>query len=268
MNAVEPGERPLVSAVVVNLNQRDLLRACLASLDTALRRLSDAHEVVVVDNGSVDGSADMVGSEFPHAKLVALEHNTGFAGGISSGIRSSTGEWILCVNNDATVAPDAIIELLRVGESGGARVGSVAALMVFADRPDVINSAGIEIDRLGVASDRLLGEPVDASESEPVEVFGTSAGAALYRRAMLEEVPFDESFFAYYEDVDVAWRARMFGLALPVRAESGREAPPFGNGAPRIAAEVLLVWAQSDPRARQERDGLAASPQRVAHALV
>jgi GT2 family glycosyltransferase len=83
--------------------------------------------------------------------------------------------------------------------------------MVFADQPGIINSAGIVVDKLGVASDRLLGEPVDASETTPVEVFGASAGAALYRRAMLEEVPFDESFFAYFEDVDVAWRARMRG---------------------------------------------------------
>jgi GT2 family glycosyltransferase len=200
-----------VSAVVVNFKQQCLLRSCLDSLRNALRPLGDDHEVVVVDNGSADGSVEMVRGEFPEVRLIELTENTGFAGGVSAGIRSAIGDWILCVNNDATVAADAVMELLRVAESGGGDIGSVAAQMVFADRPDVINSAGIEIDRLGVASDRLLGQPMSASEGEPVEVFGTSAGAALYRRAMLEEVPFDETFFAYYEDVDVAWRARMRG---------------------------------------------------------
>lgn len=200
-----------VSAVVVNFQQRNLLRVCLDSLRDALRPLGDAYEIVVVDNGSADGSVEMVRGEFPAVRLIVLTENIGFAGGVSAGIRNATGDWILCVNNDATVAPDAVMELLHVAESGGGDIGSVAAQMVFADRPDVINSAGIEIDRLGVASDRLLSQPVSASEGAPVEVFGTSAGAALYRRAMLEEVPFDETFFAYYEDVDVAWRARMRG---------------------------------------------------------
>jgi GT2 family glycosyltransferase len=202
---------PLVSAVVVNFDQRELLRACLASVREALRVVGDREELIVVDNGSRDGSVAMIGAEFPEARVLEMGENLGFAGGVSAGIRAASGEWILCVNNDATVEADAVIELLRVADAGGERVGSVAALMVFADRPDVVNSAGIEIDRLGVASDRLLGEPVEASESEPVEVFGTSAGAALYRRAMLDEVPFEETFFAYYEDVDVAWRARMRG---------------------------------------------------------
>jgi GT2 family glycosyltransferase len=101
--------------------------------------------------------------------------------------------------------------LLEVAHTAAGDVGAVAALMVFSEMPDVVNSAGIEVDRLGVATDRLLGQPTASSEADPVEVFGVSAGAALYRRAMLDEVPFDPSFFAYLEDVDVAWRARMRG---------------------------------------------------------
>ena len=200
-----------VSAVVVNYGERELLRACLESLAVALRVVDGGHEIVVVDNGSTDGSADLVLEAFPDVRLVALDHNAGFAGGMSIGVGHAKGEWIFAVNNDATVAPGALAELLRVADSSGDDIGSVAAELVFADRPDVINSAGIVIDRLGVASDRLLGEPVAASESEPTEVFGTSAGAGLYRRKMLEDVPFEGTFFAYYEDVDVAWRARMRG---------------------------------------------------------
>lgn len=200
-----------VSAVVVNYQQRDLLRSCLESLREALRMIGGGQEIIVVDNGSSDGSGEMVRTEFPEARLIELPENAGFAGGVSVGIQHAKGDWILCVNNDATVAPDSIEQLLRAAESGGDEIGSVAAQMVFADRPGVINSAGIVVDRLGVASDRLLGEPVGASEQMPVDVFGTSAGAGLYRRTMLEEVPFDKTFFAYLEDVDVAWRARMRG---------------------------------------------------------
>jgi GT2 family glycosyltransferase len=84
--------------------------------------------------------------------------------------------------------------------------------MRFADRPGVINSAGIEIDRLGVVYDRLLGAPAGSGGTQITEVFGASAGAALYRKEMLDEIEgFDGSFFVFLEDADVAWRARMAG---------------------------------------------------------
>lgn len=200
-----------ISAVVVNYQRCDLLRSCLESLREALRIVEGGKEIVVVDNGSTDGSGEMMRTEFPEARLIELRENAGFAGGVSVGIQHAKGDWILCVNNDATLARDAIEQLLQAAESCGDEIGSVAAQMVFADQPGIINSAGIVVDRLGVASDRLLGEPLSSSEQEPVEVFGTSAGAGLYRRTMLEEVPFDKTFFAYLEDVDVAWRARMRG---------------------------------------------------------
>jgi len=205
--------RPFVrlSAIVVNFRRPELLRECLRSLATALERVEGATELVVVDNGSADGSNDLVRAEFPGATLVALERNRGFGGGVNAGLERSSGEFVLLLNNDATVEPEAIAELLGVAETA-ADVGSVAAQMRFADRPETINSAGIGIDRLGVAYHRLLGAPTSASEREPVEVFGASGGAALWRRSALESVGcFYEPFFVYLEDVDVAWRARMRG---------------------------------------------------------
>jgi len=200
-----------VSAVVVNYGQRDLLHACLQSLAEAFERAGEPHETIVVDNASQDDSVEMIRREHPTVRLVELSTNSGFAGGVAEGIRAARGEWVFCLNNDATVESGGVAELLRVADGAAADVGSIAALMVFADRPDIINSAGIEVDRLGVAWDRHLGEPVVQSETTVTEVFGASAGAALYRRSMLEQVPFEESFFAYLEDVDVAWRARMRG---------------------------------------------------------
>lgn len=101
--------------------------------------------------------------------------------------------------------------MLSAGEEGE-DIGSVAAQVRFAERVDMINSAGIEVDELGIAYERLLGEPAAASEADVVDVFGASGGAGLFRRAKLDAVDeFDESFFAYLEDADLAWRARMQG---------------------------------------------------------
>ncbi len=201
----------LLTAIVVNYRQPELLCACLRSLERALERVAGASELVVVENGSGDGSADLVRREFPAATLVELAENRGFGGGVNAGLERSSGEFVALLNNDATVEPDALAELVRVAESDPG-AGSVAAQMRFADRPGTINSAGIGIDRLGIVYDRLLGAPVEASEPEPVAVFGASGGAALWRRSALESVGrFDESFFVFLEDADVAWRARMRG---------------------------------------------------------
>lgn len=201
---------PLV-AVIVNYEKRELLRACLHSLGHAAARAGIAHEVVVVDNGSGDGSVEMVKALFPEVRVLALPTNRGFPAGVNAGLAATRSEWVLLLNNDTTLSEDALHHLL--GVTNDPSVGAVAAQMRFADREGVINSAGIDVDVLGVAFDRLLGAPTGPSIGEPpYEVFGASAGAALYRRRALEEVGgFDASYFVFLEDVDLAWRARMAG---------------------------------------------------------
>jgi GT2 family glycosyltransferase/glycosyltransferase involved in cell wall biosynthesis len=202
---------PRVSAIVVNYRQPEITRRCLEALREDLTRLGEPWEIVVVDNGSGDAPFDGWAEAAPEAQVIALPDNLGFAGGAVAGIRRSSGEWIALINNDVLVERGAIGAMLAAGESAN-DVGSVAAQMRFAHDPGVINSAGIAVDRLGVTRDRLLGEPVSASEEEPVDVFGASGGAALHRRRMLEEVGgIDPSFFFGLEDADLAWRARMAG---------------------------------------------------------
>jgi GT2 family glycosyltransferase len=204
------GDGPVVSAIVVNHRRPELLARCLSSLAVSLEAAGEG-ELIVVDNASRDGSSEMVRERFPAARLIELPDNLGFAGAVTRGLDVARGGWVLLLNNDAVIEAGGVRELLRVGESAP-EVGSVAALMCFADAPEVINSAGIGVDRLGVAYDRRLGEPIGASETEPVEVFGASGGAALYRREMLDRLGgFDTSFFFALEDVDLAWRARMAG---------------------------------------------------------
>ena len=202
---------PRLSAIVVNYRRPEMTCACLAALREALAAVAEPTEIVVVDNGSGDGSADAVRAEFPDVEVVELPENLGFPSGASEGIRRSRGGWVMLVNNDVIVEPDAPGRLLA---AAGSRddVGSVAAQMRFADDAGTINSAGIGVDRLGIAFDRLLGAPPEASESEPVEVFGACGGAALHRRAMLDDVGgMDETYFFALDDADLSWRAQMRG---------------------------------------------------------
>lgn len=204
----------IVSAVVLTYERQDLLPACLHSLEVALARLDAETEIVVVDNASpANRATTVVAGLCPQARIVTLTSNRGYAGGVVAGLEAARGEWVLTIGDDATIEPDAVIAMLTAGQSSG-DVGSVAAKMLFADRSagDVVNSAGLEIDRLGVAVDRLIGVTDADTESQTTEVFGTSGGAALYRRGMLDAIGgFDASFGLYLEDADVAWRARMAG---------------------------------------------------------
>ena len=200
-----------LSAIVVSYQRRDLLAACLESLERALEACGGDAEVIVVDNASGDGVRDLVAERFPGVRLIALPDNMGFPAAVNAGVAQARGDWILVLNNDTELADDSIAELVRAGESLQG-VGAVSPQIRFAGSGSAINSAGIEIDALGVASDRLLGLPPSASEEGPTEIFGASGGAALYRRAMFDDVGgMDESFFLYLEDVDLAWRARMRG---------------------------------------------------------
>jgi GT2 family glycosyltransferase len=211
MSAAPAAEATAVSAIVVNHRRPGLTIECLASLEAALERLGEPAELIAVDNGSGDGSAERIGERFPEARVIALGENLGFAGAVNAGVGESSGEWVLLLNNDTTIEAQAVVRLLAAGR-GSDDVGSVAAQMRFAAAPRVVNSAGIGVDRLGVAYDRGLGDPVAEGTGDPVEVFGASGGAALMRRAMLDELGgLDDSFFFALEDVDLAWRARMAG---------------------------------------------------------
>ena len=210
MTSLNPA-RPLLSVVVVTYRRRDLLSECLTSVRRALTEISGGVELILVDNGSSDGTAAFVRERFAEAHVIEISENQGFTPAVCLGIERARGDWIALLNDDVTVEPQALAILLEVGQSAP-DIGSVAAQMRFSSRPQIINSVGIEVDSLGVASDRLLGCPITASETAPVDVFGASGGAAVYRRQTLESIGgFDGSFFAYLEDVDVAWRARMRG---------------------------------------------------------
>lgn len=198
--------RPLISIVIVNFNGRRYLESCLSSLE---KQSYEPREIIVVDNGSSDGSAGYVRSRFPDTILVENETNCGFAAGSNAGIRRARGEFILTLNND-TIADADLLQNLVPPMIADSRTGMCAPKMLFPDGR--INSTGLCISRSGAAWDRGIFETDAGQYEEETEVFGPCAGAALYRRAMLDEIGiFDEDFFLYMEDVDLAFRARQAG---------------------------------------------------------
>jgi GT2 family glycosyltransferase len=197
-----------------------------------------------VDNGSQDGTAEFVRGTFPDVRLIRLEANAGFAAANNVGIAASAGEFVATLNNDTVPEPDWLAALVDAA-AGDARAGAVSSKMLFAGRPELIDSAGVEADIAGHAWDAGAGmRDPGPGERAVREVFGACAGAALYRRAALEAVtaaqgpergPFDEDFFAYAEDVDLSWRLRWLGYrclyapaarVLHVRSATAPEASP------------------------------------------
>lgn len=200
------------SIVVVNLNGERLLPALFASLATQTVRDFD---LVVVDNGSRDGSLRLLeqttpGLPFP-VRVIRNAANAGFGSASNQGLRATRAEWIAMLNNDARPEPAWLEQLLDVAHRSP-RLGMVGSKLLRAHRPGEIDSAGIAVDWTGIAWDWRGGEADTPGESDAVEIFGPCGGAALYARAMLDEVgAFDDDFFAYLEDVDLAWRARLAG---------------------------------------------------------
>jgi GT2 family glycosyltransferase len=227
---------PALSVVITTHSRSDLLGDCLESVRRAGETLGEPLETLVVDDGGQAGLTEIVGERSPDAVLLVTDGNLGFAGAAAHGMRQARAEWIALLNDDVTVEPDALVWMLQAARSAP-DVGSVAAQMRFADRPAIINSAGIEVDTLAISSDRLVGARAEASEDGPTDVFGASAGAALYRRAMLDDTGgLDVGFFAYLDDIDLAWRARMCGwrcLYAPRAVVYHRHSATFGHGSPR-----------------------------------
>lgn len=198
----------IVSVVIVNWDGAHLLPGCL---DALLAQTRPPEEIVVVDNGSRDGSRGLLGARYPGVRLLPLATNVGFAAGNNHGIAAGRGDLVVTLNNDAIPDPGWLAALCAPLEAD-ARLGSVASTMLFAHAPGRIASAGLTIARNGLALEDLLGARWTGRHTRPRPIFGPSAGAAAYRRAMLEEIGgFDDRFFMYLEDADLAWRARLRG---------------------------------------------------------
>ncbi len=199
--------RPTVSVVIPTWNRQDLVRDCLASL---AEQTCVPDEIVVVDDGSTDGTADIVAAEFPAVHLVALPENGGFARAVNAGLRAATGDWIFLLNNDMTLDPACIVRMLECAETTGADM--IAPLVLWRDDPATIYSAGDLIAQGGRPVACGFRAPREGF-TMPDEIFGVSGGAGMFRRDVFDRVGLlDESFGAYFEDADLCFRARLAGF--------------------------------------------------------
>jgi GT2 family glycosyltransferase len=199
--------KPAFSVVIPNWNGLAHLGACLSALRAQTCR---DFETVLVDNGSRDESVAFVRENFPEVRVVALDENRGFAGGVNAGIEAARGEFIALLNNDTEADPGWLAALRRATREG-AGYGMWASRVVLSDRPEIFDSAGDGLTLSGAPFKRRHLEAVGAFERGQ-EVFGPSGAAALYRRDVIEDAGgLDEDFFLVHEDVDLALRARLRG---------------------------------------------------------
>lgn len=196
------------SVIIPNYNGIGYLDGCLQAMERQTVRPDD---VIVVDNGSSDGSADFVRRHYPWVHLIELPENTGFTGAVNTGIRASGSmDYVILLNNDTRAFPDFAGELIRAMEKRS-DIFSCQAKMLSMSDPRRIDDAGDLYCALGWAFARGRGKSAECFR-HPAEIFSCCAGAAIYRMSILKEIGlFDENHFAYLEDTDIGWRARIRG---------------------------------------------------------
>ena len=196
-----------VSVVVPNYNGIAFVEACLRTLTQD----APVAEVVLVDNGSVDGSLELVKERFPEVKVIALEKNYGFCRAANEGMRRVTSPYVILLNNDTEVLPgftDALVSALQLEP----RAFSAGAKMIQLHNPEKIDDAGNFYCAFGWAFARGKDKSVEYYEKSD-EIFAGCGGAVIYRKSILERIGyFDEAHFAYLEDIDLGWRARIAGF--------------------------------------------------------
>ena len=225
----------MVTVGVVSWNSAAVLHPCLQSVR---RQTWSSLELLVLDNASDDASRGILEAATRPAERIYSDSNTGFAGGHNTLIRRARGEYYLALNPDVALDPSFISVLVSALDEAP-RVGAASGKLLRLDDPTILDSTGIVMLPSQRHLDRGAGQP-DKGQYERIErIFGASGAAAFYRRSMLEDIRegdeyFDEAFFAYREDADLAWRARMRGwecLYVPKAiAKHGRRVTPERRG--------------------------------------
>jgi GT2 family glycosyltransferase len=199
-----------LSIVIPSWNGKHFLERCFTSIQHQTLP-SKKVQVVLVDNGSTDGTIGYCKQHFPWVTLVALAHNTGFDGAVNAGIAASSSPLIFLLNNDTELDEACLAQLISAAERHPEAGFFATKMLDFTDRT-IIDSCGDALCWNGKSYNRgqLQTDGPEFSTEQPV--FGACAGAALYRSAMLTKIgEFDEDFFAYLEDVDISFRAQAAG---------------------------------------------------------
>lgn len=202
-------DQPFACLAILNYDGRGLLEEALPS---ALAQRYAGYEVVIVDNGSTDGSVEHVRVHWPQVRVIALEHNVGVTAALNEMVRAANGaEFVALLNNDVELDPGWLANLVDTMRAHPEAASAAGKLLRYSDR-GTIDRAGDELHWSSACFGRGAGEPDQGQYETPEEVFSVGGAAALYRTKAFARVgPFDESFFAYAEDVDWGLRARLAG---------------------------------------------------------
>lgn len=196
-----------VSIVIPNYNGIKYVETCLDALKE--QTMKDV-EILVIDNGSTDGSLELVQEKYPEVSVVPMGTNTGFCGAVNEGIRRSRSPYVLLLNNDTQATPTFVEELYRAIAQNERIFSCSAKMLQYHDR-NRIDDAGDFYCALGWAYARGKGAPAEKYDRAE-DIFFSCAGAAIYRKSILDQIGyFDENHFAYLEDADIGYRARIYG---------------------------------------------------------
>ena len=226
-----------VTVIIPNYNGLKFMEPCMAALKG---QTSQEFDVLVVDNGSTDGSAEWLKEH--QIPGIFLKENTGFSGAVNAGIRASRTPYVILLNNDTEAEPDYIEELVKAIEQSP-RIFSVSPRMIQMHRRERMDDGGDMYSIMGWAYQRGVGQEIERYE-RPCHIFSACAGAAIYRREIFEEIGyFDEMHFAYLEDIDVGYRAKIAGYynrycpsAIVYHVGSGTSGSKYNSFKVRLAA--------------------------------
>ena len=196
-----------VTIIIPNYNGKHFMEPCLQSLSEQTCR---DFKVLVVDNASSDGSLEYMSEHYPDIEVISLKKNYGFSKAVNVGIEHSTTPYVILLNNDTTVDTHYVEEMIKAIEKSP-HIFSVSSKMIQMYHPELLDDAGDMYSVLGWAFQRGVGRP-EKLYKKSCRVFTACAGAAIYRREVFETIGyFDEMHFAYLEDIDVGYRAKLYG---------------------------------------------------------
>ncbi len=245
----------MISVIIPNWNGAHLLPTCLDALRQQTFR---DFETVVVDNGSTDGSRELLAHNYPEVCIIPLATNRGFAPAVNEGIRAAHGQTIVLLNNDTEADAHWLEELARAVEENP-KAGMVACKLRLFDRRDHLHSAGDFYRIDGIPGNRGVWELDRGQYDDAQGVFGPCGGAAAYRKTMLDEIGLlDEALGSYCEDVDLNWRARLAGYtcAYAPRAIVYHKISATGGGPLAsyfVGRNFIFVLAKDYPAALWKR---------------
>ena len=227
--------------IIPNYNGLSFMEPCFESLKEQTVR---DFKVLVVDNGSTDGSVEWLKEH--RVPSIFLKENKGFSGAVNTGIRAADTPYVLLLNNDTRVEPGFVAAMERAMDQSP-KIFSVSSRMIQMYHPELLDDAGDMYSILGWAYQRGVGRSVNLYQKS-CRVFSACAGAAIYRRAVFDEIGlFDELHFAYLEDIDVGWRAKLYGYdnvycpdAAVYHVGSGTSGSRYNSFKVRLAARNCI----------------------------